>query len=108
MGIYRREADGYNITPSLGAAAPRRRGAGAEKAKEYTRMGLRVADHDLWRRVGPSSTRPRLKSREGGERAKERERQGKGERSCSLRLSWIEDLPEAQRKMKEEEGTLAR
>ena len=59
------EGEGSNITSSLGAAAPIRRGAGAEKGEEYARVGLGVVDHALARRVGPSSTRPQLESREG-------------------------------------------
>ena len=34
------EGEGSNIIPLLGAAAPIRRGAGAEKGEEYSRLGL--------------------------------------------------------------------
>ena len=36
-----KRGEGSNITSSLGAAAPRRRGAGAEKRRTRARMGLR-------------------------------------------------------------------
>ena len=73
-------------------------------------MGLRVVDYALWRRVGPSSTRPRPKSRERG-RMGEGERGGEDREREKLQRKIVarrRDVPEAQRKTKAEEGTLAR
>ena len=74
-----------------------------------------VVDHALRRRVGPSSTQPRLESR-GEDVRLEREREsgrrrgeaGRREESCSGDSSEVRDLREAQRKTRAKEGTLAR
>ena len=85
-GIYRREGEGSNITPCLGAAAPRRVPV---QRKGRSTLGW---DSGWWimlykRGVGPSSTRPPHESRERGRVGEgERERRGRGERSCSGRL----------------------
>ena len=63
MREFIEEGEGSNIIPPLGAAAPIRRGAGAEKGEEMRGWDSGVVDHALRRGVGPSSTRPRLKSR---------------------------------------------
>ena len=65
-----------------------------------------VVDHALKRRVGPSSTRPRLKSRERG-RVGEGERGGEEREAATKTLARRGDLREAQRKRQAKEGTLA-
>ena len=75
--------EGSNIIPLLGAAAPIRRGAGAEKGTGCS-VGTRGGGPcSIKRGVGPSSTWPRVKSRERGRRVGEGGRGRGGERSCS-------------------------
>ena len=106
-GIYRREGEGSNIIPSLGAAAPRRRGAGAEKGK-----GCSVATRGWWTMLQGEESGPLA---HGHDSRGERGRVGEGERESGRReklqrktLARRGDLREAQRKTKAFEGTLAR
>ena len=95
MREFIEEGEGSKITPSVGAAAPRRRGAGVEKGREGPRCQSGLGGSSSRERcVGPSSARPRLKSREKSGRG------GREGEDCEEDYSEARNLRETQRKTK--------